>query len=404
MACTFSSRRRAFSRSWRRAPDRNRAATGTPTFTDPDFPGVNDGPLAIGEIIAKIEGRGEVPPKMLLVSSTTDYYSLRASLGRTGASGTMDQPLPADVRMYDIAGGSHVRVANAPSCKLPPGHLDWTPVSRALLVRLDAWVSRNAEPPRGGKNDRPRLMAFVAAVGCSRDAARVAAEKQLALLRVQEVRIGTINRRMDRQSADKAYMAQGEQKIPAAIADAMTELLSFERYQRRALSDCKNALLAMQATSPDVRRDAQLALDGERYLRRLLYLLDDKKVERSKWMQRYRRVITNITRLACKYIFADKAVAGIEYLDSILRAEPDQLLLQAVRACALLITNDPTGRELALHYRGRSLDGERWEEMILIQLRRLRRAPRMQSHLIKEVAALLNCEPTQRKVDHRVQR
>ena len=81
---------------------------GAPTFDNPDFPGVNDGPLTIGEITAKVEARGEVPPKMMLVSSTTDYYSLRASLGRTGASGTADQPLPANVRMYDIAGGPHV--------------------------------------------------------------------------------------------------------------------------------------------------------------------------------------------------------------------------------------------------------------------------------------------------------
>jgi alpha/beta hydrolase family protein len=118
-----------------------------PTFANPDFPGVNDGPLTIGEIIAKVEARGEVPPKMLLVSSTTDFYSLRASLGRTGASGTEDQPLPANVRMYDIAGAPHVRVPKAPACTLPPGRLDWTPVLRALLLRLDAWVSQNAEPP-----------------------------------------------------------------------------------------------------------------------------------------------------------------------------------------------------------------------------------------------------------------
>jgi hypothetical protein len=118
-----------------------------PTFADPDFPGVNDGPLTIGEIIAHVEARGEVPPKMLLVSSTTDYYSLRASLGRTGASGTDDRPLPANVRMYDIAGGSHVVVPKAPTCTLPPGRLDWAPVSRALLLHLDAWVSYNAEPP-----------------------------------------------------------------------------------------------------------------------------------------------------------------------------------------------------------------------------------------------------------------
>ncbi len=118
-----------------------------PTFANPDFPGVNDGPLTIGEITAKVEARGEVPPKMLLVSSTADYYALRASLGRTGASGTADQPLPGNVRMYDIAGGSHVVVPKAPACTMPPGRLDWAPVSRALLQGLDAWVGRNAEPP-----------------------------------------------------------------------------------------------------------------------------------------------------------------------------------------------------------------------------------------------------------------
>jgi Alpha/beta hydrolase domain len=120
---------------------------GAPTFANPDFPGVNDGPLTIGEIIARVEARDEVPPKMLLLSSTTDYYSLRASLGRTGESGTADRPLPANVRMYDIAGASHLIVPQAPACNLPPGRLDWAPVSRASLLRLDAWVSHNAEPP-----------------------------------------------------------------------------------------------------------------------------------------------------------------------------------------------------------------------------------------------------------------
>src|SRR5580704_3055163 len=123
------------------------SGNGIPNFDNPEFRGVNEDPLTIGEIIARVESRGEVPPKMILISSTTDYYSLRASLGRTGASGSADLPLPANVRMYDIAGGSHVRVPKAPACTLPPNRLDWTPVSRALLLRLDAWVSHNAEPP-----------------------------------------------------------------------------------------------------------------------------------------------------------------------------------------------------------------------------------------------------------------
>jgi hypothetical protein len=124
------------------------SANGGPTFVDPEFRGVNEDPLTISEIIKRVEARGEVPPKMMLMSSVSDYYSLRASLGRTGASGTTDQLLPANVRMYDIAGSAHVRVSKAPAeCTLAPSRLDWTPVSRATLLRLDAWIAVNAEPP-----------------------------------------------------------------------------------------------------------------------------------------------------------------------------------------------------------------------------------------------------------------
>ncbi|MGV7030813.1 alpha/beta hydrolase domain-containing protein [Methylobacterium symbioticum] len=123
------------------------SADGTPNFADPDFPGVHDGPLTIGEIVARVEARGEIPPRMMLLNSTVDYASLRASLGRTGAHGTADLPLPATVRMYDVAGASHVNVLKADACSLPPGRLDWAPVARATLARLDQWVARNAAPP-----------------------------------------------------------------------------------------------------------------------------------------------------------------------------------------------------------------------------------------------------------------
>jgi alpha/beta hydrolase family protein len=124
------------------------SANGAPTFANPEFPGVNDGPLTIGEIIASVEARREVPPKMILVNSDTDYFSLRASLGRTGGSGTADLAIPQNVRMYDVAGAPHVVVAKMPApCKMPQGRLDWAPVLRATLTRLDAWVAINAEPP-----------------------------------------------------------------------------------------------------------------------------------------------------------------------------------------------------------------------------------------------------------------
>jgi hypothetical protein len=123
------------------------SANGAPSFDEPEFPGVHDGVLTIGEIVAKAEARGEIPPKMLLLNSTVDYFSIRASLGRTGVSGTADRALPETVRMYDVAGASHATVVRADACRLPPGRLDWAPVSRATLLRLDAWVGSNTAPP-----------------------------------------------------------------------------------------------------------------------------------------------------------------------------------------------------------------------------------------------------------------
>jgi Alpha/beta hydrolase domain len=123
------------------------SATGAPEFSNPEFPGVHDGVLTIGEIIKHVKDRGEKPPLILMLSSTTDFYSLRASLGRTGGDGgTADLPLPPYVRMYDIAGGSHAVLLKA-KCDLPSARLDWSPVSRATLLHLDDWVAKGTEPP-----------------------------------------------------------------------------------------------------------------------------------------------------------------------------------------------------------------------------------------------------------------
>jgi hypothetical protein len=123
------------------------SANRGPSYSNPDFRGVHEDPLTIGDIIARVEKRGEVPPKMILITSTSDYYGLRASLGRTGPSGTADRPLPSNVRMYEIAGAPHAMVPRARKCPLPPSRLDWAPISRAALTRLDAWIATNAEPP-----------------------------------------------------------------------------------------------------------------------------------------------------------------------------------------------------------------------------------------------------------------
>ena len=123
------------------------SANGIPLFDDVEMRGYTEDPLAIAELMQRVIGRGETPPRMLVMNATTDYYSIRSSLVRTGPTGTADLPLPPNVRMYDIAGAPHAITPNAPSCAMKPGVLEFSPVMRALLLHLDAWVARGTEPP-----------------------------------------------------------------------------------------------------------------------------------------------------------------------------------------------------------------------------------------------------------------
>lgn len=118
----------------------------TPRFTHPEFRGVTEEPLTYADIVARVIAHGHTPPKLLVTNMTTDYFSIRASLARTGAQGTTDAPVPPNVRLYDIAGASHSRSAES-TCQLPPGRLDFFPVMRATLLNLDAWVRDGVEPP-----------------------------------------------------------------------------------------------------------------------------------------------------------------------------------------------------------------------------------------------------------------
>jgi Alpha/beta hydrolase domain len=124
------------------------SSAGTiPNFADPEVRGVNEEPLAISDVVEQASSHGQIVPRIIFVNTTTDYFSLRASLGRTGAVGTQDKPLPPNVRVYDIAGGSHALIPGSSQCKLPYAILDWHPVMRSTLVALDRWVSANTSPP-----------------------------------------------------------------------------------------------------------------------------------------------------------------------------------------------------------------------------------------------------------------
>jgi hypothetical protein len=118
----------------------------TPRFTAVNFRGVHEEPFTYEDIVGRMTKRGEIPPKIAVTNMTTDYFSIRASLARTGSRGTKEAPIPANVRIYDVAGASHGR-SREPGCEMPRGELDWSPVMRAVLVALDEWVSHNRLPP-----------------------------------------------------------------------------------------------------------------------------------------------------------------------------------------------------------------------------------------------------------------
>jgi hypothetical protein len=131
----------------RSIPGPGSRAGESPTFADPEVRGINEEPLATSEILEQMTMRGEILPRIVFVHTTTDYFTLRASLSRTGATEAQDRPLPASVRVYDVAGASHTFISGSGQCKFPFAILDWHPVMRATLVALDRWVSANTPPP-----------------------------------------------------------------------------------------------------------------------------------------------------------------------------------------------------------------------------------------------------------------
>jgi hypothetical protein len=131
----------------RSVPGPESGAGTVPTFDNPEVRGVNEEPLAISDVVEQVNSLGQIAPRMIFVNTTTDYFSLRSSLGRTGGGGSEDKPLPPNVRMYDIAGASHALIPGTGQCKLPYAILDWHPIMRSTLAALDRWLSTNISPP-----------------------------------------------------------------------------------------------------------------------------------------------------------------------------------------------------------------------------------------------------------------
>ncbi len=90
-------------------------------------------------------------PLWIEVNTSTEYWQKGASLLHTDPLGRKDLTLPANARVFMIAGTQHGGRAGLKSdfgpCMNPRNPHSPAPALRALLVALDAWVSTGKAPP-----------------------------------------------------------------------------------------------------------------------------------------------------------------------------------------------------------------------------------------------------------------
>ena len=248
-----------------------------PTFENSEMRGVAEEPLAIAQIVDRLRQRNEDPPKMVFVNTTTDYFSLRASLGRTGSKGTADLPVPGNVRMYDVAGASHALVAGKSQCKYAYAVLDWHPVMRSTLLALDRWVAADIAPP--ASELMPLAPAPTNAMVLKAPSYLQAAVVQIPALDADGNAVGGI-RLPDMEAPLGAHAVQnpplsflcslagGYRPFPKMKAEGAApsdpSLSLAERYRNHAayIARIRSAALALERRRLLLRQDAEIILDS----------------------------------------------------------------------------------------------------------------------------------------------
>jgi hypothetical protein len=105
------------------------------------FSGETDG------ILRRARASGTVP-KVMHVDTSSEHWYRAASLVVTDPVGERDIVLSDDVRRY-VYGGSQHSPATGPSDlgQLPPNPMNYRPLSEALFIALDGWITDGDEPP-----------------------------------------------------------------------------------------------------------------------------------------------------------------------------------------------------------------------------------------------------------------
>lgn len=108
-----------------------------------------------GDLLARVRAGGSFP-KLFYTQTSTDYWARSASLLHTDVMGERDLPLDPHARLYVFTGAQHFiwvpsRRGRFTLCHNPS---DYRFALRALLPRLDAWISSGQAPPA---NIRPTI-------------------------------------------------------------------------------------------------------------------------------------------------------------------------------------------------------------------------------------------------------
>ena len=95
-------------------------------------------------------------PRIFLTNSSNEYWRGDASLIHTDIEGSQDIEPSAQVRIYHYAGTQHGSATwpltdsnplDGSRAQCPMNTVDYRPLLRAALVRLDRWVSAEELPP-----------------------------------------------------------------------------------------------------------------------------------------------------------------------------------------------------------------------------------------------------------------
>ena len=116
------------------------------------------------------------------------------------------------------------------------------------------------------------------------------------------------------------------------------------------------------------------------------------------------KLIQRLTDIA-GYLIQNGAVdQAIFQLDAGLLAFPSSAFLAAMRACAGLIGNRPSGIEIIDQYKAQQLNGIKWAHFVFYQLDRLRKAPGMRQEIFIKVENTLACTKPSRIELHKIRR